>query len=537
MANAPEATSDGTPTEGDIVAGKYRVERVIGRGGMGVVVAAQHLALKQPVAMKFLLPEAMKRSGTVERFLREAKAAVSIKNDHIARVLDVGTVDGTGAPFLVMEYLVGSDLGDVIRERGKIPVSDAVDWLLQACEVIAEAHALGIIHRDLKPANLFVTTRSDGATFIKVLDFGLSKITKTEQLEASLTQANQVMGSPYYMSPEQVRGLKGIDARADVWSLGVILHHMIAGERPFDSESLGGLFLAIGAEPPSSLREKVPEVPPALEAAILKCLEKTASARMQTIADLARAIAPFGSDEGRRSLDRILQLSTTADQRAALTSDADISELSLAETAKGDFIVDPKTFPPELAAVAPQGGTTPLPAGMLPPRAAGSQPSIATPMGGPPSPALAPNAYYPARPMSPSEVAKGTTGEGMSNTVGDLQRVGSTTGHHDSPSRRGRPVVLAVLAAAAAIGALGGFAALKIQGSSADGHANGAESASAPAMSVSAPVPASASAPPPVIESASPPPSASAVPAPSASAKKPKLPRRPLPPLLPQRNR
>src|SRR6185369_9371107 len=176
------AESDGTPREGDVVAGKYRVERVLGKGGMGVVVAAEHTVLRQKVAIKFLLPEAMQRKGAAERFEREARAASAIQNEHVARVTDVGVLE-TGAPYMVMEYLTGKDLGELIRERGKLPIPEAVDYLLQASEAIAEAHALGIIHRDLKPANLFVTTRPDGTPLVKVLDFGLSKVTKGDMLE------------------------------------------------------------------------------------------------------------------------------------------------------------------------------------------------------------------------------------------------------------------------------------------------------------------------------------------------------------------
>ncbi len=184
------------PKEGDVLAGKYRIDRVLGKGGMGVVVAAHHTTLRQNVAVKFLLAATAKRGDATERFLREARAAVSIQSEHVARVTDVGTLE-SGAPYMVMEFLTGSDLGQVLEERGPLPVEEAVDYVLQACEAIAEAHALGLIHRDLKPANLFVTTRADGSPLIKVLDFGLSKATKPDTLDASLTATNVVMGSPY----------------------------------------------------------------------------------------------------------------------------------------------------------------------------------------------------------------------------------------------------------------------------------------------------------------------------------------------------
>ncbi len=315
MSAPAQETDDGLPKEGELLAGKYRVERVLGQGGMGVVVAATHLALRQTVAVKLLLPEAMERHDSVERFLREGRAAVSIQSEHIARVLDVGTLDG-GRPFMVMEYLVGQDLGDMLKDRGALPIHEAVDYVLQACEAVAEAHMLGIVHRDLKPANIFLTRRADGSALVKVLDFGLSKVTKADSLEPSLTSANTVMGSPYYMSPEQVRSLKTIDARADIWAIGVILYQLIANHRPFEEESLGSLFVMIGAEPPAPLRGYLPDVPPQLDAIIMRCLEKAPANRFQTVAELARALAPFASDGARISIERILR---TLSDHAPLT--------------------------------------------------------------------------------------------------------------------------------------------------------------------------------------------------------------------------
>ncbi|MFT3769335.1 MAG: serine/threonine-protein kinase [Minicystis sp.] len=257
---AAQPESEPLPHEGDVLAGKYRVERLLGRGGMGFVVAAEHTTLRQKVAVKMLLPEAAKREDATERFLREARAAVAIKSEHVARVMDVGTLD-SGEPFMVMELLAGSDLGAVVQQRKTLPAAEAVDYILQACEAIAEAHAIGIIHRDLKPANLFLTARADGSPLVKVLDFGLSKVTGPNAFEASLTQANTIMGSPFYMSPEQVRSLKGLDKRSDIWSLGVILYQLLAGVRPFEAEALAELFLKIGAEPAPRLATHRPDLP------------------------------------------------------------------------------------------------------------------------------------------------------------------------------------------------------------------------------------------------------------------------------------
>jgi serine/threonine-protein kinase len=189
--------------QGDVLAGKYRVDHVLGVGGMGVVVSATHLQLDQRVALKFMLPVGLAHPALVERFAREARAAARLKSDHVARVLDVGTLD-SGSPYMVMEYLEGSDLGSVVAERGPMPVHMAVDCVLQACDAVAEAHAIGIIHRDLKPRNLFLTGRNDGRALVKVLDFGISKH-KTGASDLSLTRTTEIIGSPNYMSPEQLR--------------------------------------------------------------------------------------------------------------------------------------------------------------------------------------------------------------------------------------------------------------------------------------------------------------------------------------------
>jgi serine/threonine protein kinase len=195
---------------------------------MGVVVAAMHLSLRQKVAIKFLLPGASKE--VVQRFLREARSAARLKSDHVARVIDVSELE-TGAPYMVMEYLEGNDLSRVLRKRGAFPIVDAVDFVLQACEAIAEAHTAGIVHRDLKPANLFLTKAADGSATVKVLDFGISKDTGAEdggEPESPLTQT-AMLGSPNYMSPEQMRSTRDADARADIWSLGVILYQLLTG--------------------------------------------------------------------------------------------------------------------------------------------------------------------------------------------------------------------------------------------------------------------------------------------------------------------
>ncbi|WP_437299858.1 serine/threonine-protein kinase [Sorangium sp. So ce426] len=294
-------------TEGQILSGKYRVERILGQGGMGVVVAALHEQLHQRVAIKLLHPGA--NDEMVERFVREARAAVRLKSEHVARVLDVGTLE-TGAPFMVMEYLEGSDLQETLRRRGPLELEEAVGYVLEACEAIAEAHAAGIIHRDLKPANLFLTRAADGSGMVKVLDFGISKAladpsTAGAEPELGLTKTAMVLGSPLYMAPEQMRSARSVDARADIWSLGAILYQLLTARVPFDASSLSELILMINTEPPPPPTTFRRDLPPGLEAAILRCLERDVAKRFKSVAELAGAIVDFGPPLALASLERI----------------------------------------------------------------------------------------------------------------------------------------------------------------------------------------------------------------------------------------
>jgi len=292
--------------EGHVLAGKYRVERVLGRGGMGVVVAAHHIHLDERVAIKFLLPEAAGNAEALARFAREARAAVKIKSEHVARVSDVGTLAG-GEPYMVMEYLEGGDLGDWLQKHRRLSMEQATEFLLQACEAIAEAHSLGIVHRDLKPANLFVIRTPSGALSVKVLDFGISKVTRWggSAPDASMTKTSALMGSPLYMSPEQLQSPKDVDARSDIWALGVILYELLKGECPFGGETLPELVAKILSTAPTPLRALQPQLPAGLEAVIGKCLERDRNRRYASIGALASDLVEFAPREARISLTRI----------------------------------------------------------------------------------------------------------------------------------------------------------------------------------------------------------------------------------------
>lgn len=273
-------------TPGAVLVDKYRVDHVLGAGGMGMVVAATHLQLQERVALKLLLPELLDQPGIVQRFLREAQAAARLKSEHVARVLDVGTLPG-GVPFIVMELLRGHDLGRLLEERRILPVHEAVDYVLQVCDALAEAHAQGIVHRDIKPANIFVTHHPHGMPLVKVVDFGISKVPSTG--DGVLTHSLMTMGTPSYMAPEQMKSARDVDPRADIWALGVVLYECIAGYRPFDAEMMPALCLKVMTDPPLALPASLPR---SIVQVVARCLEKDPNHRFSRIAELALALAP-----------------------------------------------------------------------------------------------------------------------------------------------------------------------------------------------------------------------------------------------------
>jgi serine/threonine protein kinase len=304
---------------GMVLLDKYEVERVLGVGGMGVVVSAMHLELGERVAIKAMLTEVAASRDHATRFAREAQAAARIKSEFVARVTDVARLpDGT--PFMVMEYLEGETLATYLDRHGPLPVETAVDTLLEACVALAEAHRLGIVHRDIKPANLFVARRPSGGDILKVLDFGISKSDEN----VTITRTSGAMGTPAYMSPEQLRAAGTVRPSADIWSLGVVLFEMLTGELPYQASSFADICALVLVSPPRTPRSFDPAIPQALEDAILRCLQREAADRFPNILALARALAPFASENGCDLIDRV---EVIGNSRASLASidDAPIS--------------------------------------------------------------------------------------------------------------------------------------------------------------------------------------------------------------------
>jgi serine/threonine-protein kinase len=280
---------------GQVMLGKYRVERLIGRGGMGEVYEARHTVVGRRFAIKFLKQGLTSGPDAHARFLREAQAAGALDNEHIAAVVDFDLA-ADGAPFLVMEYLNGESLAAVLRREGVLPVRRALGILLQVCDGLAAAHAAGIVHRDLKPDNLFLVTRSDAPELVKILDFGVAKLVRAEP-DGSETQSGAVLGTPLYMAPEQARGEKSVDFRVDIHALGVIAYELLSGQRPHPGDGYNAILAHILTRPVRPLRELCPDLPEALLRAVERALAFEPSARQESVAALAAELSPLAGRE------------------------------------------------------------------------------------------------------------------------------------------------------------------------------------------------------------------------------------------------
>jgi hypothetical protein len=306
-----------------LLAGKYRIQARLADGGIGVVFRASHLELESPVAIKVVRSEHAQNEDVVTRLLSEARIAANLRSRHVNRVLDLGRTE-TGAPYLVLEYMDGCDLSSCLERCGPLPPREAVDYLMQACEALAEAHAIGIVHRDLKPANLFLSEEADGGFVLKVLDFGISKAPAAWSGVRRLTNPLEIVGSPNYMAPEQVRG-ENVDNRADIWALGVVLHELCSGAVPFDAPSIVEIFAQIVDE--GHLLPPLPssDASAALDSIIARCLQRNPDQRYQNVVELAEALAPFGSDSEQAG--RVARVASATRARMIAGREGDLSAL------------------------------------------------------------------------------------------------------------------------------------------------------------------------------------------------------------------
>jgi len=288
---APSMSNLPLPKQGDLLAGKYRIIRTLGEGGMGIVYEAFHTRLRQKVAIKVLKPHVLAHPELAARFEREARAAATLESPHVAKVIDVDT-SPEGLPYMVIEFLEGNDLGEELTRRGRFPVQEAVAFVMEACVPIAQAHAMGIVHRDLKPSNLFLAKKGSERV-LKLLDFGISKILSDD--EQKNTSSLTTLGTPHYMSPEHVRSAADVDRRSDIWSLGVILYELLTGTEPYRGDP-ARVIAAIVSEPVPPPRTRREDIPEELERVIMRALEKDPRKRFPDVRALSVALAPFAPE-------------------------------------------------------------------------------------------------------------------------------------------------------------------------------------------------------------------------------------------------
>ncbi len=310
-ADAPDVLRPGT-----IVAKKYRVERILGRGATGVVVAAKHLDLGHEVAIKIVLPAVfLDDRAALERFLREGRVAARLSSPHVARVYDVGYLEGD-IPYLVMELVRGRNLAEVLAAEGPQPVSRVAGWCRDLADVLGEAHALGIVHRDVKPANVMLSETLNGKTIVKLVDFGISKLGEDAGFK-KLTDARAILGSPAYMAPEQIEAHGSIDGRADIWALGVVAYELTTGQLPFDGPTLHALAMAIVVGPAVPPSQHVPALPTAFDTVVTKCLQKAPEHRFASMEEFADAVSALIAEDGSPRAGRSHVLASTAHRSPA----------------------------------------------------------------------------------------------------------------------------------------------------------------------------------------------------------------------------
>ncbi|MET0411295.1 MAG: protein kinase, partial [Polyangiaceae bacterium] len=353
---APDATSF-KPEDyavGSVLAGKFRIERVIGIGSMGVVLAATHLGIDEKVAIKFIRSEMQKLPGVLARFAREAKAAVRLKSEHIAQVLDVGVSDSIG-PYIVMEYLEGQNLAEILETQGPLEIRRACHYVMQACEALAMAHANGITHRDIKPENLFVTRQGD-RELVKLLDFGISKAALTGKVfgdDLSEGDSACLLGTPLYMSPEQIRATAEVHHPTDIWSLGAVLYELITGRSAFVADSVAQVWNRILETNPGPLAHYCPHAPAELQAVIDRCLEKDPGRRFGSVADLALALQPFAPSRARQHAQRACAILGRASDSVYPAAPPNMASLRATAVARSSRPAGPRRTLSEVTSAAP----------------------------------------------------------------------------------------------------------------------------------------------------------------------------------------
>ncbi len=280
------------PVPQGLVAGKYRLTRLLGRGGMGAVWEGTHTSLGTRVAVKFIDAEYAESPEARSRFENEARAAAKLRSKHVVEVYDHG-VSEDGRPFIVMEYLQGEPLDKRLDRVGRLPAKETAHLMLQVCRALTKAHAAGVVHRDLKPENVFlVWDDEEGTDVVKVVDFGIAKFTDASLgASSSSTRTGSVLGTPHYMSPEQARGLRSVDYRSDLWSVAVIAYRCIVGQLPFDGEAVGDLLVKLCTAPIPVPSQLVPDIPPSFDSWLAKALNRDPAQRFISAAQLAESLA------------------------------------------------------------------------------------------------------------------------------------------------------------------------------------------------------------------------------------------------------